>query len=50
MWNRCYAFGEGGYWIVLTGLTLCFFVPMAVFDSLEFVLGGTKGVDIVMVT
>ncbi|KAF1795722.1 hypothetical protein GQ600_17505 [Phytophthora cactorum] len=50
MWNRCYAFGEGGYWIALIGLSLCFFVPMAVFDSLEFVLGGTKGVVIVMVT
>ncbi|KAG2999123.1 hypothetical protein PC121_g20242 [Phytophthora cactorum] len=47
--NRCYAFGEGGYSIALIDLSLCLYVPMTVFDLLEFVWSGTKGEIIAMV-
>ncbi|KAG6947338.1 hypothetical protein JG688_00015595, partial [Phytophthora aleatoria] len=44
IWNRCYGVGEGCFWVVSIGVSLCFFVPLAVYGVLGYVFCGPTGV------
>ncbi|KAG3070960.1 hypothetical protein PI125_g22865 [Phytophthora idaei] len=49
MWNRCYGVGEGCFWVVSIGVSLCFFVPLAVYGALGYVFCGPTGVFLLAV-
>ncbi|KUF66356.1 hypothetical protein AM587_10010635 [Phytophthora nicotianae] len=48
MWSRCYEFGEGGFWIAVILVSLSLFLPMALYDALEYVSCGPVGLFLLL--